>query len=343
MKRVMILTNSLTGGGAERSMNLVCNELAKRGWRIALVPINAGPNDEVIPTCEVFPLERKWQGTLTNTASTIWKLNRVVKAWNPDTIILNCDLPELFGALLLSRRQLIAVEHINRPWITRLTLGRIVRQILRFRKVKWVAVSAHLSIWPTGEIPDSVVLNSISTVSMQVHSKSNPTHSNEIRRLFFVGRLTPQKRPDWLLEIGKQTKLPVEVIGEGLMRSSLEERARQFEVKANFRGQITQVWEQVVDGDLLIVPSEYEGDGLVVVEGIQKGLPMLLADIPDFRRFGLPDKNYCKDVNDFTKRIDSFRTNQVELLVPEDISRNILASRSMMAVGNMWEDYINSI
>lgn len=339
----MILTNSLTGGGAERSMNLVCNELAKRGWPIALVPINAGPNDEVIPTCEVFPLERKWQGTLANTASAIWRLNKEVKVWNPDVIVLNCDLPELFGALLLSHRQLIAVEHINRPWITRLTLGRIVRQILKFRKVKWVAVSAHLSIWPTGEIPDSVVLNSISTASIQVHSKSNPTRSNEIRRLFFVGRLAPQKRPDWLLEIGKQTNLPMEVIGEGLMRSSLEDRARQFEVKANFRGQITQVWEQVVDGDLLIVPSEYEGDGLVVIEGIQKGLPMLLADIPDFRRFGLPDKNYCKDVNDFTKRIDSFRTNQVELLVPEDISRKILASRSMMAVGNMWEDYINSI
>lgn len=343
MKRVMILTNSLTGGGAERSMNLACNELAKRGWLIALVPINAGPNDEVIPTCEVFPLERKWQGNLANAASAIWRLNKVVKAWNPDVIVLNCDLPELFGALLFSRRQLIAVEHINRPWISRLTLGRIVRQILRFRKVKWVAVSAHLSIWPTGKTPDSVVLNSISTVSMQVHSKSNPTHSNEIRRLFFVGRLAAQKRPDWLLEIGRLTKLPMEVIGEGLMRESLEERAQQFEVKAIFRGQITQVWEQVEDGDVLIVPSEYEGDGLVVIEGIQQGLPMLLADIPDFRRFGLPDKNYCKDVNDFSKRIDSFRKNQVELLVPEDISRSILASRSMLAVGNMWEDYLNSI
>lgn len=339
----MILTNSLTGGGAERSMNLVCNELAKRGWPIALVPINAGPNDEVIPTCEVFPLEREWRGTLADTASAIWKLNRVVRSWNPDVIVLNCDLPELFGALLLSRRQLIAVEHINRPWISRLTLGRIVRQILRIRKVKWVAVSAHLAIWPTGEIPDSVVLNSISTMGMPLNSKSNPRYSNEIRRLFFVGRLAPQKRPDWLLEIGRLTKLPLEVIGEGLMRESLEERARQFEVKANFRGQITHVWEQVEDGDVLIVPSEYEGDGLVVIEGIQQGLPMLLADIPDFRRFGLPDKNYCKDVDDFSKRIDSFRTNQVELLVPEDISRSILASRSIMAVGNMWENYLNSI
>ena len=339
----MILTNSLTGGGAERSMNLVCNELVKRGWPIALVPINAGPHDEVIPSCEVFPVERKWRGTLADTTSAIWKLNRVVKSWTPDIIVLNCDLPELFGALLLSRRQLIAVEHINRPWINRRTLGRIVRQILRFRKVKWVAVSAHLSIWPTGKIPDSVLLNSISTMSMPLESKLNPTYSNEIRRLFFVGRLAAQKRPKWLLEIGRQTNLPVEVIGEGIMRKSLEELARHFEMKANFRGQITQVWEQVEDGDLLIVPSEYEGDGLVVIEGIQQGLPMLLADIPDFRRFGLPDKNYCKDINEFVKKIDLFRTNQVELLVPENIARSILAPRSMLAVGNMWEDYFNSI
>ena len=127
------------------------------------------------------------------------------------------------------------------------------------------------------------------------------------------------------------------------MRKSLEELARHFEMKANFRGQITQVWEQVEDGDLLIVPSEYEGDGLVVIEGIQQGLPMLLADIPDFRRFGLPDKNYCKDINEFVKNIDLFRINQVELLVPENIARSILAPRSMLTVGNMWEDYFNSI
>ena len=36
----MVVTNSLAGGGAERSMNLLVNELASRGMALSLVPIN---------------------------------------------------------------------------------------------------------------------------------------------------------------------------------------------------------------------------------------------------------------------------------------------------------------
>ncbi len=52
MKKVFIVTNSLSGGGAERAMNLVCAELSeslKNEIEITLVPINNGPKDLVEP------------------------------------------------------------------------------------------------------------------------------------------------------------------------------------------------------------------------------------------------------------------------------------------------------
>ena len=162
MKRVMIVTNSLTGGGAERAMNLVINELSERGWITALVPINSGASDLVEPICEIFPLERIWQGSLLNTVRAILNFNKKVNLWKPDVIVLNCDLPELFGALLLSRRKIVVVEHINRPWITRKWLGLAVRKLLRSRKAIWVAVSPHLTIWPLKKTPQAILLNPIS-------------------------------------------------------------------------------------------------------------------------------------------------------------------------------------
>ena len=96
----MLVTNSLTGGGAERAMNLLSIELLNRGWSTALVPINAGGQDQVIPLCDVFPLERPWNGSLASTFKSVIKFNQVVRSWRPDVVILNCDLPELLGALL---------------------------------------------------------------------------------------------------------------------------------------------------------------------------------------------------------------------------------------------------
>ena len=127
------------------------------------------------------------------------------------------------------------------------------------------------------------------------------------------------------------------------MREAMENAVTAGGLNINFRGRISDPWAAIEEGDLLIVPSEYEGDGLVVIEGMQKGLPMLIADIPDFRRFGLPEANYCKSVENFIFSIDRFRANISALLIPNNISTQILAARSPKAVGDKWEEFLNSI
>ncbi|TSA48147.1 MAG: hypothetical protein D4R50_01700, partial [Actinomycetales bacterium] len=155
----MVLTNSLTGGGAERSMNLVSNELFNRGWPIVLVPINRSDLDLITPLCEIFSLNREWRGNLFDTLSAIRKLDNLVDEWEPDIIILNCDLPELFGATLRHRKRLVFVEHSSFPWGKRALLGKIVRRILLLRGATPIAVSSHLRIWPKGQIPSCVLQN----------------------------------------------------------------------------------------------------------------------------------------------------------------------------------------
>jgi glycosyltransferase involved in cell wall biosynthesis len=339
----MIVTNSLTGGGAERAMNLACNELTQRGWPISLVPINSGPPDQVIPMCEVFPLERKWRGSAIGTLRAMWRFHRIVNSWAPDVIVLNCDLPELFGATLFSRRCLVVVEHANRPWKTRIMFGRIIRRLLQLRHAKWATVSSHFPIWPNSLIPDTVLPNSILISRPKVKATMELTMTKKVKRLIFIGRLAPEKRPNWLVTIGEKTGLPLEIIGEGSMREAMEEAVTDGELIVHFRGRISDPWEAIEDGDLLIVPSEFEGDGLVVVEGMQKGIPMLISDIPDFRRFGLPEANYCKSVEDFIFSIDRFGANISSLMVPKNISTQILAARSPEAVGDKWEEFLNSI
>jgi hypothetical protein len=122
MKRVMVVTNSLTGGGAERSMNLMCNELIRRNWTVSLVPINDSPADKVTPTCEIFALKRDWNSGIKNTLLAFLAFSRAVRIWKPDLIILNCDLPELFGAMLVRKQKFVVIEHASNPWGSRVPL-----------------------------------------------------------------------------------------------------------------------------------------------------------------------------------------------------------------------------
>lgn len=335
----MFVTNSLTGGGAERSINLVINELFHRGWSISLIPINLSESDQVVPECEVFPLNRRWRGSLQDTARALWGFHKTVRLWNPDIIVLNCDLPEMFGALLLSARKLVVIEHSSIPWIQRILLGKIVRRILRLRGVTWVSVSSHVTIWPHGIKAHAILQNPLQS---NERTEIQDAHQR-ISRLLFIGRFSPEKNPEIALEIGVATGLEVEFIGDGEIRHSMEVEASNRNIRSHFRGQVQNPWQEVRAGDLLIVPSSSEGDGLVVLEGLRHGIPMLVADIPAFRRFGFPEANYCSNFYDFVSRVEEFANDPGKLKVSAEIADGILHERDLSSVGDSWEAFINQL
>jgi glycosyltransferase involved in cell wall biosynthesis len=329
----MLVTNSLTGGGAERSMNLLSAELSKRGWSVFLVPINAGPPDLVNPDCEILPLNRRHEGKLLQTIASIVKFNRIVLAKKPEVIVLNCDLPELLGALLIPFQKVVAVEHSSIPWVKRPKLGRFIRRLLRFRKVTWVAVSDHLSIWPNSETPRLVLRNSITPL------KDRWAHSSEdvVNRLIYIGRLSPEKRPLLALEIARDAELKICFIGDGELSKQLKSKSAQESIEAEFLGHVQDPWSKIRTNDLLIVPSSFEGDGLVVLEGLQRNIPLLLADIPEFRRLGLPNHNYCTDVCSFVARINDFKSRSGILRAPKNMSESLLRVREAGFIAAEWE------
>jgi len=334
----MIVTNSLSGGGAERSMNLLSNELTKRGWPVSLVPINSSIADQVVAVSEVFSLDRKWNSSFVNTIIALWKFNKVVSIWQPDVIVLNCDLPELFGALLPGKHNLVALEHASQPWKQRKLFGKLVRKILSFRKITWAAVSTHLTIWPSKEKPTTVLQNS---VLRPIEHKLRVTDS-EIKRLAFIGRLSQEKRPDLALEIAKLTKLELIVIGDGLMKEELESKALHESINATFLGWVKDPWSEILAGDLLIVTSSFEGDGLIVIEGLAHRVPILLAGISDLRRFNFPEKHYCNTLDGFVSRVAEFENRLGELIVESDVTKVILEERLISKVGDEWIKFLET-
>ena len=321
-------------------MNLASNELHLRNWAVALIPINGGPPDFVEPKCEVFLIGRKWRGGLVGTIYSYIRFNIIVRSWNPDIVVLTCDLPEFFGALLLVKKQLVLVEESSFPWTKRKFFGRVIRKLLQIRGAKTVAASSHLQIWPHRHQADVVIQNAITP--FKVNQVSSAV-GRRLVRLNFIGRMSIEKQPNWFLDVCEATGFRGRLIGDGGMKDSIVAFASTKHIDVEFTGFLKDPWVSLSDGDLLIAPSMFEGDGLVVIEAMRHGVPLLLSDIPDFRRFELPGKHYCLDVDTFASRILEYANKLEDLVVPADISSKILLSRSSSSVGDKWEEFLNSI
>lgn len=337
MGKVIIATNSHTGGGAERSMNLLANLLYRNGCDVSLFPINFGFPDAVIIECETVPPIREWKSGLLPTINSIINFRKSVIKAGASTVILNCELPELLSIFLPKRIRLIVVEHTSKPWQGRELLGRLVRATLRMRKANWVLVSPHLKSLAHGKLPSKVIPNLLTpNHHMENSNRSATADSGAPSRIVFVGRLSQEKNPELFLKIAKLSEKPGLVIGTGVQLAYLEKFANQQELRVSFLGQLVNPWAQISANDLLIVTSEYEGDGLVVLEALTQKLPLLLRNIPDLQRFGLPEKNYFGSAEEAATSIQSAGANFENFRIPTEISTKILRERNSDEILQKW-------
>jgi glycosyltransferase involved in cell wall biosynthesis len=336
--RISVVTNSVTGGGAEKAMNILANGLHKRGFDVSIIAINKSLFSLSEIECSLFEIKRTWDGGIFVTLRSWFKFKNVIKNLKPDLLILNCDLPEFFGSLLFHKTKIICVEHSQYPWVTRPLFGKIIRKILRIKNVTWVSVSNHVSIWPNSSKPDKVISNPI--------SESTPNLSvpeGLIKRLVYIGRLTRQKNPQKVIQVAKLVNLPVLFIGDGGDKEKLIKIAGTNKVEIKMVGFTEKPWELIENGDLLLVPSRYEGDGLVVIEALQRNIPLLISNIPEFLRFDLPKHNYACNDTDYSNLILTNKSDISKFKVSLSIASKALSHRDIETVCSSWSSLIGDI
>lgn len=104
-----------------------------------------------------------------------------------------------------------------------------------------------------------------------------------------VGRLLPHKRVDLLLDAlallaARGRTVRARVIGRGPEEASLRARAAELGLDVAFRPDVTDSAELarlVAAARLFVLPSAREGFGIVALEGVACGLPVLTTDAPD--------------------------------------------------------------
>jgi glycosyltransferase involved in cell wall biosynthesis len=102
-----------------------------------------------------------------------------------------------------------------------------------------------------------------------------------------VGRLTPQKGFDRLLRAFAQItpqhpEWTLRICGGGRLRPELEALAAELGITANvtFLGPVRKIERELARASIFALSSRFEGFGMVIVEAMSKGLPVVSFDCP---------------------------------------------------------------
>jgi glycosyltransferase involved in cell wall biosynthesis len=323
--KILIVTNALSGGGAESSMRIISQHLRSMGVDTTLLALNK-TDDEVAMTGEV-ELGRKWRSGILQTAANFFVFYRAIKRIKPDSVIVNCELPELYTAFVPIRiANLICVEHTSKPWAGREFMGRIVRAILSIRKSGWVTVNrSQAAIWPFSA-EALYIPNPVEVPKLASQRNSSPA-------FVFVGRLRREKGIETILKAIAEEKMRIDIFGSGELEETLRD---EYSDVALFHGFVNEPWQLIDLEQVLIVASEYEGDGKVVVEGILAGLPILLRDNVDLRRFDLPDGAYFKNDDELKWKLKDSLLNRDNYRPQRNSSDKLRIERDPVSVSKKW-------
>lgn len=306
--RVLQVITRLGLGGAEQvSLSIV------RGLRSevhsAVFTVHGHGNDDVGREMErsLRELGVPWfQGTRCPMKAggplpAAWALARAVREFAPDVVHCHAEPAEATVATwraLFARRakhiKVLRTVHNSVFWRFWPRVGRWVDRQLAEADVVAVSEAARTEFLryraesrglPTPQV--KVIYNGVSLAPQPARPLSDSTS----RRVLFAGRFEDQKGVDVLARALSRVELPQGVrgemtfIGHGLHEPLLRELATHPPTgwRVEIRPPVGRLPSVFSSQDLLVMPSRFEGLGLVAIEATLCGMPVVATDAPGLR------------------------------------------------------------
>jgi glycosyltransferase involved in cell wall biosynthesis len=158
--------------------------------------------------------------------------------------------------------------------------------------------------------------------------KNNYGIEDKSKLVLFVGRLVPQKGVEYLIDavpLVTNRSVYFYIIGDGWSRSILEKLAlsKKQGDRIRFLGFIpdTERIELTKSADVLVVPSIYEPFGIVALEGMAAGVPVIASNIGGLSEIIEHDKT---GVLVYSKNPESIAWGINKVLYNNEYSRSII-------------------
>lgn len=296
MKLCMVAA-SLAGGGAERALLDTAGLLSAHGHHVTVLTFESESSDAYpVPAC----LSRIALGVpgqsgnrlrgILNNLRRIASLRAEVRRLRPDVVVSYLTRTNIICllALLGTGRPVVATEH-NVATLNDAPMQAVWRTLRRFlypRMAQVVVVSKGLARQYAWLAADKLsVIHNFLPASRGCEPETFNFLSDNVRYVVGMGRLEPEKGfdrlirafhlvekdcPDWKLLI----------VGEGSLRTELTRLVASLglEDRIELPGRVSNPRTLFRRCDLFGLSSESEGFGLVLVEAMSAGLPVISFD-----------------------------------------------------------------
>ncbi|HTW93478.1 MAG TPA: glycosyltransferase family 4 protein [Tepidisphaeraceae bacterium] len=217
----------------------------------------------------------------------IWRLRRLIRQERFDTLfsfLIHANAAAAVAAVGLDVRQFQSIQH---PWPMPRWHWKLQRRISR-QAERIIVPSPSVAAAArklAGIAAEKIVIirNAVDVAAFA----GVPHHPNSPPRAVFIGRLDPIKRIGDLL--GAMTILNgavhLDIYGDGSERNKIVEEIEWRKVGewVKLRGAVDDPRTALAEAALLVLPSQAEGFGLVLIEAMAAGVPVVASDVPGIR------------------------------------------------------------
>ncbi|MGB0846344.1 MAG: glycosyltransferase [Thiolinea sp.] len=318
MKTIVLVINDLKGNGAERVVITLADQFIAQGHRCHIVCFKRFrelPSSQKLKV-HIFPLQylrwipRKWRGRLL--APLLDKFIRRQTRGTPDLVLSNLlpadrilCLSNLPNVHLIMHSTLSRQENLNDQTITERT-HKLEQLSKIYTQKPVICVSQGVKTDFCRLFPEHheviTIYNPADTEF--IHNSAQNSAGAEIPNgdyLIHVGKFNRAKRHDKLLKAyaASQISSPLVLVGQGPLFEDCTTLAHKLGVdkRVIFAGFHANPYPLIANAKGMIVSSDYEGLGMVILEAITLGIPVISTDCPSGPGEILPAKNLVP-VND---------------------------------------------
>lgn len=288
---IAFLINDMTrSGGTERITATLANSFARHGHNVTIISnlreysqlhFNLAPGIGMVYIHSNYDKKRKRLARVIEYLRTIPLLKNVLRNSQFDLIIGQSFPMNIILYFAKGKIKHIACEHIFYSYYP----NKIVRAFRIFLYKKAAAVV----VLNTDDYKcfEKYIHNVRLIPNMNYLKASNPQSLLNNKIIISAGRLNFQKGFDLLIEamsivVRKHEDWVIHIYGQGTYKKQLEEQIRSLRLENNviLKGNSNDLTNAYLDSSIYVLPSRFEGFGLVLIEAASFGLPIISFDCP---------------------------------------------------------------
>lgn len=325
---VVHIITTIDLGGAEKQLLILVNEQLKRGLKVMVIPLKGKTTlekDFLDLGCTVY-------SKITNqlVLCQILRINKFLK--KHENYILHAHLPraEMISRLLASHSRKLIVSRHNAEqffpglplylssWISRYVLKKADAIIAISNAVKHYLLNSRDA---KDSMPICVVPYGINNKPTKIAKTGKIKATKKIYKIGTVARLVKQKNLETLILSFARYKFlypnsKLVIIGEGNQQPYLFNLTKELMISESiiWMKSIKNVDQVLKSIDLFVLPSLYEGFGLVYLEAMQANIPIISSDNQAaLEIFGKNAENLfeMKNIDSLVSKMIEFRSSSV--------------------------------